>query len=49
MKNRALLTFLLSAVFVPTFAQQSNSNSNAQPAAQSGSTICKEPLECNQQ
>jgi outer membrane protein OmpA-like peptidoglycan-associated protein len=44
MKNRALLTFFLSAVFVPTFAQR-NSNSNAQPAAQSGSTICKEPLQ----
>jgi outer membrane protein OmpA-like peptidoglycan-associated protein len=46
MKNRALVTLFLSTVFpLSTFAQQTNANPNAQPAAQSANTICKEPLQ----
>jgi outer membrane protein OmpA-like peptidoglycan-associated protein len=46
MKNHALLTLFLSTVFpLSTFAQQTNANPNAQPAAQSTNTICKEPLQ----
>jgi outer membrane protein OmpA-like peptidoglycan-associated protein len=45
MKNRVLLTLLLSTVLAHlTFAQQTNQNSNAQ-LAQSATTICKEPLQ----
>src|SRR3984893_16288071 len=52
MKNRILMTLLLSVVALPVFAQQNNSNSSAQPAASadqsasaSPSVAAKEPLQ----